>query len=165
MKCLVTGGAGFIGFHLCERLVFYGHEVIAYDNMIAGMNSPPCRMIKDDILHIFDWEEELKDVDVIFNQAASKKNICLRNPQRDIDVNGKGTLVLLEFAKKHGIRFVHASTGSVYGEVDGKITEDTPLNPVSYYGVSKLAGERYVAMYQKDIDAVILRYFHVYGAM
>lgn len=83
-------------------------------------------------------------------------------------VNGGGALNLLGFAKKHGVeRFVHASTGSVYGEpVVFPTTEDHPLRPVSYYGVSKLAGERYVDAFHRlyGMKTTILRYFHVYGS-
>jgi nucleoside-diphosphate-sugar epimerase len=82
-------------------------------------------------------------------------------------VNGGGTLNLLELAHEHKVRkFVHASTGSVYGEPTiFPTTEDHPLRPVSYYGVSKLAGERYVDVFHRlyGMDTTILRYFHVYG--
>src|SRR5690606_3076792 len=82
--------------------------------------------------------------------------------------NGGGTLNMLEFAKKHNVeRFIHASTGSVYGEpVIFPTTEEHPLRPVSYYGVSKLAGERYVDTFHRlyGMKTTILRYFHVYGS-
>jgi nucleoside-diphosphate-sugar epimerase len=82
-------------------------------------------------------------------------------------VNGGGTLNLLELAREHRVRkFVHASTGSVYGEPVVRPTdEEHPLRPVSYYGVSKLAGERYVDVFHRlyGMDTTILRYFHVYG--
>jgi nucleoside-diphosphate-sugar epimerase len=112
-------------------------------------------------------KEIFAGVDTVFHNAASKKNICLDNPQRDLDVNAGGALNLLRHAMDAGVRkFVHASTGSVYGEP--KIfptTEDHPLAPVSYYGVSKLAGERYVDVFRHlyGLDTTILRYFHVYG--
>jgi nucleoside-diphosphate-sugar epimerase len=109
-------------------------------------------------------EKPFENADVIFHQAASKKNICLKDPRRDLDVNGFGTLRMLRLAERHNIKkFVHASTGSVYGEVDGKITEDTPTKPVSYYGVSKLAGEGYARLFMDRLNITILRYFHVYG--
>ena len=109
----------------------------------------------------------MEDVDIVFNNAASKKNICLTDPSKDLDINAGGTLKLLQSAKEHGVKkFIHASTGSVYGEPTvSPQTEEHPLNPVSYYGVSKLAGERYVMMYAKSnqLNATVLRYFHVYG--
>lgn len=105
-------------------------------------------------------------VHVVFHNAASKKNVCLTDPARDMAVNGIGTLRLLQAARKHGVlKFVHASTGSVYGEVKGITTEDTPFRPVSYYGVSKMAGESYVQLFHDlyGMNTTILRYFHVYG--
>jgi nucleoside-diphosphate-sugar epimerase len=103
-------------------------------------------------------------MDVVFHNAASKKNVCVSHPDYDMEVNGIGTLRLLMECEKAGVpKFIHASTGSVYGEVAGLITEEAPTNPVSYYGVSKLAGEKYVQLFSDKIHTTILRYFHVYG--
>ncbi len=165
MKALVTGGAGFIGSHIAERLISDGHEVIILDDLSSGYkkNTPKgAKLVKINVLYKYAYKYFLKDVDVVFHNAASKKNICLRDPEYDLDVNGKGTLILLRACAEAGVKkFVHASTGSVYGEVNGMINENTLCVPVSYYGVSKLAGERYVSMY--DMNTTILRYFHVYG--
>jgi nucleoside-diphosphate-sugar epimerase len=99
--------------------------------------------------------------------AASKKNICLKDPRRDLDTNGKGTLKLLQMAKKNGAKkFIFSSTGSVYGDCGrDTISETTPLNPCSYYGISKEAGDRYVQYFSKEglLDTTVLRYFHIYG--
>lgn len=158
-----------------DSLLKDGYAVTGIDDYSAGksknlesaMESDKFFNIKADVCsdrigHLFDG------VDVVFHNAASKKNICLNNPKRDLDVNGGGTLNLLQLCLKHGVKkFVHASTGSVYGEA--KVfpqDENHPLNPCSYYGVSKLAGERYVAMFNSvyGLDATILRYFHVFGS-
>jgi len=173
-KAVVTGGAGFIGSHLCERLVNLGVNVICIDDFSAGK--------MDNIEHLADKKNftvepmdvrdpeiglVLDEVDVVFHNAASKKNICLNYPKRDLEVNAGGTLNLLLASIDKGVKkFVHASTGSVYGE--GKEfpqTEHHPLNPCSYYGVSKLAGEKYVSMFGQTtwLNTTILRYFHVYG--
>lgn len=175
-KVLVTGGAGFIGSHLCEELVKIGANVISLDDYSAGKkenvefleNNSNFTAVKKDIC---DNDSEMDDifagVDTVFHNAASKKNICLVNPRRDLEVNAEGAYNLLEYGKKHGIRkFVHASTGSVYGEPEiFPSTESHPLRPVSYYGVSKLAGERYVDVFHRlyGMNTTILRYFHVYG--
>ena len=164
---LVTGGAGFIGSHLAEELLSQGHEVWVYDNLVAGYlkNVPKgCFMVNDDILNI-DMHEELKNVDVIFNNAASKKNICLKDPVRDAEVNTIGTLKLLEFAYRNNIKkFVHASTGSVYGNTSSPLREWDKPAPVNYYGVSKANAENYVQFFnKKGLNTTILRYFHVYG--
>ena len=167
MKALVTGGAGFIGSHIAEELLAQGHEVWVYDNLVAGYlaNVPKgCFMVNDDIMNIA-GHDELKDVDVIFHNAASKKNVCLDDPMKDCDVNTKGTLAVLQFAYDNNIKkFVHASTGSVYGEQTTLLREWLPSQPVSYYGVSKANGEQYVRYFnKKGLNTTILRYFHVYG--
>lgn len=175
-KVLVTGGAGFIGSHICEELLKEGAHVIALDDMSAGRASNvrifedhpnyrfvQCSVCDDDA----DMREIFDGLDTVFHNAASKKNICLHDPKRDLAVNAEGALNLLLLAKEHGTRkFVHASTGSVYGEPSVFPTDEThPLRPVSYYGVSKLAGERYVDAFHQlyGMDTTILRYFHVYG--
>lgn len=174
-KVLVTGGAGFIGSHICEELVNLGAETISIDDYSAGKEANVAflkdfknfRAVKKDICDKEGMDALFDGSDVIFHNAASKKNICLVNPGRDLEVNAGGALNLLDFAKKHKVRkFVQASTGSVYGEpIIFPSDEDHPLRPVSYYGVSKLAGERYVDVFRHlyGMDTAILRYFHVYG--
>lgn len=173
-KVVVTGGAGFVGSHLCDALVALGAEVIALDDLSAGKESnvahleemPNFRFVRADVCDP-SLASLFEDVDTIFHNAASKKNVCLIDPQRDLAVNAGGALNLLQIAIEKKVRkFVHASTGSVYGEPRiFPTTEDHPLAPVSYYGVSKLAGERYVDVFHRlyGLDTTILRYFHVYG--
>lgn len=178
-KVIVTGGAGFIGSHLCEALVDIGADVICMDDLSAGKrdnvahlegqsNRPNFRFAQLDVCDSGpEMDAVFEGVDTVFHNAASKKNICLINPHRDLDVNAGGALNLLQMSMKHGVRkFVQASTGSVYGEPQiFPTTETHPFEPVSYYGVSKLAGERYVDVFHKlyGLDTTILRYFHVYG--
>jgi nucleoside-diphosphate-sugar epimerase len=175
-KVLVTGAAGFIGSHICQELVEIGAEVIALDDMSAGRRAN-IKLFEGRNNYTFvkgsvcDNNKEMHEIfdglDTVFHNAASKKNICLHDPQRDLQINAGGTLNLLMLAKQFGLRkFVHASTGSVYGEPSVFPTDEThPFRPVSYYGVSKLAGERYVDTFHQlyDMDTTILRYFHVYG--
>ena len=175
-KVLVTGGAGFVGSHICEELLKAGARVVALDDMSAGRpsnvrifeESPDYQFVQGSVCDDDARMHEIFDgLDTVFHNAASKKNICLHDPKRDLEVNAEGTLNLLLLAKEHGTRkFVHASTGSVYGEPSVLPTDEThPLRPVSYYGVSKLAGERYVDTFHQlyGMDTTILRYFHVYG--
>lgn len=175
-KVLVTGGAGFIGSHICEELLSLGAKVYCLDNFSAGKKSNISFMVDHSNFYIAvkdicdddaAMEALFEGTDIVFNNAASKKNICLENPQRDLEVNAGGTLNLLKYALRHKVKkFVHASTGSVYGEpIIFPQDETHPLKPVSYYGVSKLAGERYVDVFHElyELDTTILRYFHVYG--
>jgi len=171
---LVTGGAGFIGSHICSKLVELGAYVICLDDFSAGKVENVDHLSKYNNFEIIamdvcdpDIKNVLSDVDVVFHNAASKKNICLNNPKRDLEVNSGGTLNLLLAAKEKKVRrFVHASTGSVYGKLASwPQDENHKLNPCSYYGVSKLAGEKYTKLFNDlfGIDTTILRYFHVYG--
>ena len=172
MKTLVTGGAGFIGSHICEALLRRGHEVISVDNYIAGHSAnlehikhdPNFTEVFCDILDVGQMARLLRGVEVVFHEAASKKNVCERSPVMDLEINAKGTLQLLEMCVNAGVKkFIHASTGSVYGEAMGIQDENHPVNPVSYYGISKLAGEKYVMLFKDRIKTTVLRYFHVYG--
>lgn len=174
-KALVTGGAGFIGSHLVEELVLSGIETISIDNYFAGKHENLSHLknysnfIEEtcDVLDFDKLDILFKGVDVVFHNAASKKTICLNNPRLDLEINAKGTFNLLELALKHKVKkFLHASTGSVYGEAQYfPQDEGHPLIPTSYYGVSKLAGEKYVNVFNHlyGLNTTVLRYFHVYG--
>lgn len=175
-KVIVTGGAGFIGSHICEELVKLKAKVICLDNLSAGKvenlkdfsGKDNFRLLVKDVSDNDDEvREAFKGADIVFNNAASKKNICLINPHKDLEVNSGGTLNLLQLSMEYGVKkFIHASTGSVYGEpFIFPTTETHPFYPVSYYGVSKLGGERYVDVFHKlyGLDTTIIRYFHVYG--
>ena len=175
-KALITGGAGFIGSHIIEELVTRGFPVVSVDDYSAGkkINLKHLHRFKNfkevdcDVTDIKRLSRYFKGIDIVFHNAASKKSVCLLNPRRDLEVNGSGTFNLLELSKKNKVKkFIHASTGSVYGEPKYFPTsEKHPTDPVSYYGVSKLAGEKYVRVFQQlyGLDTTILRYFHVYGS-
>jgi UDP-glucose 4-epimerase len=174
-KAIVTGGAGFIGSHLVESLLLDGLEVISIDDYSAGKKenitpfkkNPRFLEVKADITNKEEIANYFDDVDIIFHQAVSKMTVCLRNPSRDLEVNAQGTLNLLELAKDYKVRkFIYASTGSVYGDAQYYPTDEKhPVNPNSFYGVSKLGAEKYARVFHHlyGIDTVILRYFHVYG--
>lgn len=174
-KAIVTGGAGFIGSHIVEGLLEEGLEVISIDNYFSGKKENLAPFNKYNNFHeikcdVTDYEKlktYFNGVDIVFHNAASKKTVCLCDPRRDLDINAKGTFNILELSRDFGVKkIVHASSGSVYGEAKYfPQNEEHPLNPTSYYGVSKLAGEKYARAFCDlyGLDVTILRYFHVYG--
>jgi nucleoside-diphosphate-sugar epimerase len=177
MKCLVTGGAGLIGSAIVDRLLNLGHEVISVDNYVAGKrdNLAKARVSKNfqelelDICDLESMEKIFKNgIDIVFHEAVSKNTVSLIDPQKDLRVNAGGTLGLLQLALKYEImKFIHASTGSVYGSTQVFPThENAPKNPTSFYGNSKLAAETYVSLFHDiyNLPTVTLRYFHVYGS-
>lgn len=176
MKILVTGAAGFIGSNLCESLLEDKHNVVGVDNLLTGKmdNLKRCSQVYDRRFDFYAEDVRKERVmnkifkehkpEIVFNQMASKKTICLKNPMEDLSINAGGTLNLLRVAYKNRVKkFIHASTGSVYG--DTKIMkEGNPLQPVSYYGISKKTAEEYVEFFRRRfMSCKILRYFHVYG--
>lgn len=164
MRALVTGAAGFIGSHLVDRLLYHRREVIGVDNYAAGnpdnlRGARDYRTFREVVADVRAVGSGLFDgVDIVYHQAAAKK--LAGNPRRDVMVNAWGTLNVLSCAAKAGVkRFVYASTGSVYGLSEKRV--GALPNPLSNYGVSKLAGEGYASLF--NMELVVLRYFHVYG--
>jgi UDP-glucose 4-epimerase len=173
-RVVVTGGAGFIGSHLCDALLERNNTVICVDNLVGtGGSTRNVDHLLDDrrfeLLgeNVVEWgsRADLSEVDYVFHLAASKKTVSLSDPEHDLAVNALGTLRLLQQAARAGVRrFVHSSTGSVFGET-GPHVEDGPTAPVSVYGVSKLAGESYCRVIGRTfgLDHTILRYYNVVG--
>ena len=174
MKVLITGGAGFIGSHLAEQLRSAGDEPVALDNLSSGRreNLPPdVKLIEADVL-----DEELFRIvadgrfDAIVHLAGQTMvNASLADPIFDARQNILGTLQVLEAARRGGVRrIVFASTAASYGDVPESelpILETRSLAPLSFYGLSKVAAERYLAMYRATfgLDYVVLRFANVYG--
>ena len=171
----MTGGAGFIGSHIADRLVKNGTDTYSIDNYLTGKKEnlihlrdrPNFHEIECDITDYEELERWFEGVDIVFHNAASKKTVCFKDPLKDLQINAGGTFNVLELAKKYKTKTVIiASSGSVYGEAQYfPQDENHPLHPTSYYGVSKLAGERYGSVFNHlyDLNVTILRYFHVYG--
>jgi UDP-glucose 4-epimerase len=172
MRVMITGGAGFIGSHVAESLLERGHEVCVVDNLSTGRrrNVPEgAGFYEQDIRtgcpEVFG---EFRP-DALCHQAAQMDvRRSVREPDFDADVNVLGTVRLLESCIRHGVgKVIFASTGgAVYGEqLTFPAPEDHPQYPVSPYGVSKLAGERYLHFYetQYGLSYNALRYANVYG--
>lgn len=169
-KFLVVGGAGFIGSHIAESLYMLGSSVIVVDDLSNGreanlpVSGGSLQIIQGDV-RTFDFDG-LGKVDCVFNEAARALLPSFEDPVTDLVVNSGGTIRILEYARRHDVKLVHASSGSVYGNpIKVPISEDHPLNPISPYGTSKLASEFYCSMYHREygLDVVALRYFNVYG--
>lgn len=191
MRCLITGAAGFVGSSLADRLLELGHSVVGYDRFIpyydlrikhanyaAALAHPNFQFVESDIAEVFSAESmpkdgtphpALKDVDVIFHQAAQAG--VRASWGRDFEIythnNILATQRLLEAARTvPGIKVVYASSSSVYGETPKfPMNEDDPTAPVSPYGVSKLAAEHLCRLYTHNfgVHTVSLRYFTVFG--
>ncbi|MFX0139473.1 MAG: SDR family oxidoreductase [Candidatus Hodarchaeota archaeon] len=175
-KILVTGAAGFIGSNLTDRLLELGAFVIGIDNLFNGrlenlenaLKSKMFKFFKGDIRDINFLLEISKDTEIIFHQAAfTSVPQSVLMPQSCNDVNINGVLNVLNTARKNNIeKIIFASSSSVYGDEPSlPKKEDMKKNPKSPYGVSKLAGEGYIQVYNQlyGLNTTILRYFNVYG--
>jgi len=173
MNVLVTGGAGFIGSHLVDRLVQEGNQVIVIDNLSTGKRkqvNKKAQFYKMDIRSKRIERVFRKERPLIVVHLAAQMNVRLstEDPVFDAEVNILGTLNLLEHAMKHGVRKVSfaSSGGAVYGEQEVfPAAESHRTDPLSPYGISKLAGEKYLAYYTNTtgLRHVVLRFGNVYG--
>ena len=170
MTVLVTGGAGFIGSHVAEALVARGKDVVVLDDLSSGKreNLPEgAELVEGDIREPQDELFAGVKPDVCFHLAAQADvRVSVARPEHDARINVIGTINLLEAAREHGTQLVFSSTGgAIYGECDGPAPEDAPRQPLAPYGTSKLAGEEYLATYNRlhGTKHVALRYGNVYG--
>ena len=171
-RILVTGGAGFIGSHLVEALLAKGAAVHVIDDLSMGRreNVPPAvRFYEGDILDTRLVEQALEGVDGVCHLAA---RVAIRDSVahffEDAQTNLMGTLHLLHHCRKRPLKkFVFASSMAVYGDClqPTPVSETSPQDPISPYGLSKLAAEKYVGLIarQCDLPSVRLRYFNVFG--
>jgi UDP-glucose 4-epimerase len=168
LRAIVTGGAGFIGSHVVEALIARGDDVLVIDNLSSGKRE---NVPGDAQLEVTDIREPLAEhfngADVCFHLAAQADvRVSVEHPAVDAEVNVLGSINVLEAARAQGTQVVLASTGgAIYGECERPAPEDSPLRPLSPYGVSKLAGEQYLAAYGRlyGTGHVSLRYGNVYG--
>lgn len=172
MKILITGGAGFIASHIVDKLIELNHSVIVVDNLSSGKKchlSPRVKFYQADLL-----DESLHDIiqnespEIVIHHAAQiDVQTSLRNPSFDATVNINGTIQLLEAIKTAGVRkMIYASSAAVYGTpLYLPVNENHPVQPLSFYGISKHTPEHYIQVYSTlyGLDYTILRYANVYG--
>lgn len=181
MKIIVTGGGGFIGSNLVESLLSKGNEVYVIDNFSTGsMNNlyeanrmDGFHLINCDINDLNHWvvtqfKGRLKECDAIVHLAALPRvQLSIDDPVRTHEANVTGTLSVLEFARKLGIKkVIYASSSSVYGDQEQlPLEESMPTNPLNPYAMQKYLGELYCRMYTKvyGLNTCALRFFNVYG--
>jgi UDP-glucose 4-epimerase len=166
MRAVVTGGAGFIGSNLVDALVQRGDEVVVVDDLSSGKRenlNAAATFVDGDIRNGID----AAGAAVVFHLAAQADvQTSMLRPDHDAAVNVVGTVQVLEAARAAGARVVFSSTGgAIYGECDGPAREDSPLEPVSPYGIAKLCAEEYLRGWNRIHGSghVALRFANVYG--
>jgi UDP-glucose 4-epimerase len=172
MKFAVTGGAGFIGSHITERLVSDGHKVIVIDNLNTGKLSNLSKVfdkidfVQGDIRDVKLLEEKLQDIDGLFHEAAlASVQESFSKVDEYNEVNVKGTEGIFKLAENYKFKIVYASSSSVYGNPARiPIKEDDPKNPINPYAQTKLDDEILATKYAKEgVKVIGLRYFNVFG--
>jgi len=170
-KIIVTGGAGFIGSHLTDKLIEEGHKVIIIDNLSAGkkenINSKAI-FYKKDICDFEEIKSLFSGVDYVFHLAAIPRiPFSIKNPIKTSKVNILGTINVFKAALENKIkRVIFASSSSVYGnQKKSPLKEDITPSPISPYSLQKFVGEKFARLFTNlyDLPVICLRYFNVYG--
>jgi UDP-glucose 4-epimerase len=174
MRCLVIGGGGFIGSHVVDALVRNGNEVTVFDRPNISLENlcdsiDDVKIIQGDLCNPVDIEDSIREKDVIYHFAATTlPGPSNQNPLYDIETNLVSTLGILENAVKNDVKKIifASSGGTVYGIPQSlPITEDHPTEPTCSYGITKLAIEKYLFLYNHlhDLNYIVLRFGNPYG--
>jgi len=172
-RVLITGGAGFIGSHLTERLVEKDYNVIVLDPLLRGKPEnishvmQSINFVEGDIRDYELIHSLIKNVDAVIHLAAiSRVQPCMENPELCLDVNVKGTEIIARICSKYKKKMIFASSREVYGNPKYlPVDEDHPLNPENLYGATKVAAESIIRAYSKSygLEYIIFRLTNVYG--
>ena len=172
MKSLVTGGAGFIGSNLVDRLLEMGHEVVVIDNEYSDVHeqfywNDRAKNYKYDIRDYENTRPLYDGVDYVFHIAAEARiQPAIQNPIEAVSINSVGTCTVLQCAREVGVkRVMYSSTSSGYGMNDSPNVENDPDDCLNPYSVSKVNGEKLCKMYTSlyGLPTICFRYFNVYG--
>ncbi len=177
MKCFVTGGAGFIGSHLVDRLMAEGNEVVIYDNLSLGkkeyieqhFSNPKFKFVEADLLDIEKLKKALSGSEIVFHLASNSNVIkSAKNPEVDLEQGTIVTYKVLEAMQENNIKkILFTSSNVVYGEATKTPTAEDygPLLPISFYGAGKLASEAVIGAYCHNFDfsAWIYRFGNIIG--
>ena len=171
MISLVTGGAGFIGSHIVEKLISIGHDVICVDNEYSDNENfywnPNATNIKGDITDYKFMKSIFTNVDYVFHCAAEARiGPAIENPVNATNINVVGTCTVLQCARESGVKkVIYSSTSSGYGNNPHPNVETQPDDCLNPYSVSKIAGEKLCKMYTDlyGLNTIIFRYFNVFG--
>jgi UDP-glucose 4-epimerase len=173
LKVLVTGGCGFIGSHIVDMLIEHDYEVVVIDNLSTSSKKSLHRdatLHEVDITNIEDLEkifEKEKPAFVIHQAAQVSVSASMHDPIQDARQNVLGSLNVLQCCVNHHVKkIIYASSCAVYGETDDlSIIESSPIQPLSFYGLSKYTPESYMELYSRQygLPYTILRYANVYG--
>jgi UDP-glucose 4-epimerase len=178
VNILVTGGAGFIGSHLCDRLVAQGHKLVVADNLTLGRRAHLAQLMGHDAFEFVEMDvNDASALDALFKSngfecvfhLAANSDIARSHADPDVDFSNtfRSTYSVLESMRLNGVKqIVFASTSAVYGEAPGRIREDHgPLLPISHYGAAKLASEAFISSYGENygVRSWIARFPNVVG--
>jgi UDP-glucose 4-epimerase len=171
MKILVTGGAGFIGSNLVDKLIEKGYKVFVIDNLSSGKKenlNKKAIFYKVDICNLNKIFPLFKDIDYVFHLAANPKVLfSVQNPIKSHKINVDGTLNVLYASYKNKVkRLIFASSSAAYGDIKKLPLKEYMIpKPISPYGLHKLIGEYYCKLFSNlyNLETVCLRYFNVYG--